>query len=197
MRVRMKRGRFHAARRSILTTIGPLPAAIPDPARFPGACGRSCCYSRGPSRPRSLDDFVGAGCGRHLASIATVVGQLFLAVSWLGALALAAAARSRHRLSGLFFLLAAGCVRAAADAARAEPRPTGLRRLDRNTGHAASAFATAMADEASRSRPQILSRSCSGVPISNGLCAPPTPLGPATPVPRLALRDPLRRARAW
>ena len=121
-----------------------------------------------------------------LASIATVIG-LFLAVSWLG-LWLWLPPTGRAIGLGLFFLLTAAAF-APLLALRVPSRAEALRRLDRNSG-LPHRPATAMADEIAAPTHDSYSVALWRAHIERVLRASKT-LKAGTPIPRLALRDPL------
>jgi uncharacterized protein (TIGR02302 family) len=121
-----------------------------------------------------------------LASIATVMG-LFLAVSWLG-LWLWLPPTGRAIGLGMFFLLTAAAF-APLLALRVPSRAEALRRLDRNSG-LPHRPATAMADEIAAPTHDSYSVALWRAHIERVLRASKT-LKAGTPMPRLALRDPL------
>src|SRR5262245_55348025 len=121
-----------------------------------------------------------------LASIATVIG-LFLAVSWLG-LWLWLPPAGRAIGLGVFFLLTAAAF-APVLMLRVPSRIEGLRRLDRNSG-LPHRPATAIADEIAAPTEDSYSVALWRAHIERALRAAKT-LRAGTPMPRLALRDPL------
>jgi uncharacterized protein (TIGR02302 family) len=121
-----------------------------------------------------------------VASLATVIG-LFLAVSWLGVwLWLPSYARAIGL--GIFFLLTAAAF-APFLALRAPTRTDALRRLDRNSG-LRHRPATAIADEIAVPTTDSHAIALWRAHIERALRAAKT-LKAGTPVPRLALRDPI------
>src|SRR5499433_1610515 len=121
-----------------------------------------------------------------LASVATVIG-LFLALSWLG-LWLWLPPAGRAIGLGIFFLLTAAAF-APVLMLRAPSRVEGLRRLDRNSG-LPHRPATAIADEIAAPIEDSYSVALWRAHIERALRAAKT-LRAGTPMPRLALRDPL------
>src|SRR2546427_3993192 len=121
-----------------------------------------------------------------LASVATVIG-LFLALSWLG-LWLWLPPAGRAVGLGIFFLLTAAAF-APVLMLRVPSRIEGLRRLDRNSG-LPHRPATAIVDEIAAPTEDSYSVALWRAHIERALRAAKT-LRAGTPMPRLALRDPL------
>ena len=121
-----------------------------------------------------------------LAAVATVIG-LFLALSWLG-LWLWLPPVGRAIGLGIFFLLTAAAF-APVLMLRVPSRIEGLRRLDRNSG-LPHRPATAIADEIAAPIEDSYSVALWRAHIERALRAAKT-LRAGTPMPRLALRDPL------
>src|SRR5256886_5547766 len=121
-----------------------------------------------------------------LASIATVIG-LFLALAWLG-LWLGLPPAGRAVGLGIFFLLTAAAF-APVLMLRVPSRIEGLRRLDRNSG-LPHRPATAIADEIAAPTEDSYSVALWRAHIERALRAAKT-LRAGTPMPRLAVRDPL------